>query len=202
MLCGHARSTRGRRTISTLNLSVEVYPFAVPVRSPLPLAVTFAPQDNPTAESQVQQAAWRQTADYPINAWRQQRLAWARFSGGLLPDVRQPLRHAGLGTRLRGSERLHKRGRLGMFNLGYYGVLGPPRRTSTSGRGNARRDCGRHTTRPRSLGLLDHAYIYGCDEQPADRLPRVERAAADLKRSSPACLVMTTTYDHSYGTAR
>ena len=38
----------------------------------------------------------------------------------------------------------------------------------------------------KSLGLLDHAYIYGCDEHPADQFPGVERAAAEFKQACPA----------------
>jgi len=34
-------------------------------------------------------------------------------------------------------------------------------------------------------GLLDHAYIYGCDENPAGMFPGVERAAALLKKELP-----------------
>ena len=37
----------------------------------------------------------------------------------------------------------------------------------------------------KKLDLLDHAYLYGCDETPAERFPQVQRAAAILKKEFP-----------------
>ncbi|MFW6162865.1 MAG: DUF4091 domain-containing protein [Planctomycetota bacterium] len=55
------------------------------------------------------------------------------------------------------------------------------------------------TVEAKALGMVDHAYIYGCDEhKPAD-FPHVERAARLLKQAFPDVMVMTTTYDQSYG---
>ncbi len=51
------------------------------------------------------------------------------------------------------------------------------------------------------MGILDHAYIYGCDEAKPGLFPGVQRAAAILKEEFPNVTVMTTTYDHSYGLA-
>ena len=86
-------------SVATLDLSVEVYPFAVPACSPLPLAVTFAPHDLPTPRSEQQQATWRESSEYPVKAWREA-TAVGRFYCGLLPDVRQPLLLPGLVSRL------------------------------------------------------------------------------------------------------
>lgn len=51
----------------------------------------------------------------------------------------------------------------------------------------------------RELGILDHAYIYGCDEINPDNFPRVNKAAAILKRELPGIPVFTTSYDDTYG---
>ena len=53
----------------------------------------------------------------------------------------------------------------------------------------------------KEAGLLDHAYIYGCDENPAERFPQVQRAVAILKQEFPGVPIMTTTYDQSYSLA-
>ncbi len=183
-----------------MNLSVEVYPFAVPVRSPLPLAVTFAPHDHPTAESQAQQAAWRQTADYPINAWRQQRLAWGDFLADYYLTYDSLYGTQGWAPDFEILQRLHERGQLGMFNLGYYGILGDTPEAVDAWKKDTLARIKDAYDKAKSLGLLDHAYIYGCDEHPADQFPGVERAAAEFKQACPGVLVMTTTYDHSFGT--
>ena len=161
----------GEELISTLNLSVEVYPFAVPVRSPLPLAVTFAPQDYPTAESQVQQAAWRQTADYPVNAWRQQRLAWGDFLADYYLTYDSLYGTQGWAPDFEILQRLHERGQLGMFNLGYYGILGDTPEAVDAWKKDTLARIKDAYDKAKSLGLLDHAYIYGCDEHPAISFP-------------------------------
>ncbi|MHB8972240.1 MAG: DUF4091 domain-containing protein [Pirellulaceae bacterium] len=61
------------------DLRVEVYPFTLPDRSPLDLAITFSPGDHPSPETQAQQAEWSKSADYPIHAWQRHRLEWADF---------------------------------------------------------------------------------------------------------------------------
>jgi len=104
------------------DLTVRVYNFAVPAASPLPLAVTFGPHDHPTEATSAEQAQWRSQPDYPINAWKKHKLRWADF----LADYY--LTYDSLYTRegpdFEAIERLHKQGRLGAFNLGYYDICG------------------------------------------------------------------------------
>jgi hypothetical protein len=190
----------GEELLSTLNLSVEVYSFAVPVRSPLPLAITFSPGDHPMEGTQAQQAAWRQTAEYPVNAWRQQRLAWGDFLADYYLTYDSLYGQEGWAPDFEILQRLHERGQLGMFNLGYYGILGDAPEAVDAWKKNTLARIKDAYDKAKSLGLLDHAYIYGCDEHPADQFPGVERAAAEFKRACPGALVMTTTYDHSFGT--
>ena len=51
----------------------------------------------------------------------------------------------------------------------------------------------------RTLGVLDQAYIYGFDECPKEQFPLLEKTAQSLHREFPGALLMTTSYDHSYG---
>ncbi len=190
----------GEAPIATLQLVIRVYPFAVPVRTPLPLAVTFAPHDHPTDQSRQEQAEWRQSPDYPINAWRQQRLAWGDFLADYYLTYDSLYGQQGWAPDFEILQRLHARGQLGMFNLGYYGVLGDTPEAADAWKKSTLDRIKSAYDKARSLGLLDHAYIYGCDEHPADQFAAVERAAAEFKRECPGALVMTTTYDHSFGT--
>jgi hypothetical protein len=62
-----------------VDLAVQVRSFTLPDHSPLPLAITFAPEDFPTGASREEQDAWRRNADYPVRAWKTHRLQWADF---------------------------------------------------------------------------------------------------------------------------
>jgi hypothetical protein len=179
------------------DLTVRVYGFAVPAASPLPLAVTFAPHDFPASATSGEQSPWRNEPDYPINAWKKHKLRWADF----LADYY--LTYDSLYTRegpdFEAIQRLHEQGRLGSFNLGYYGPCGAgPAEIEAWKKGTLDR-LRTQFEQAKKLGVLDHAYIYGCDENPPDLFPGVQRAAALLKAEFPGVLVMTTTYDHSYG---
>jgi len=183
--------------LGTFDLTVRVFGFAVPAASPLPLAVTFAPEDHPTPTTTAEQSQWRKEADYPINAWKKHKLRWADF----LADYY--LTYDSLYTRegpdFEAIQRLHQQGRLGSFNLGYYGPCGAkPEEIEAWKKGTLDR-LRRQFEQAKQLSVLDHAYIYGCDENPKDAFPGVQRAAAMLKAEFPGVLVMTTTYDHSYG---
>ena len=102
------------------DLRVEVYPFTLPDRSPLDLAITFSPGDHPSPETQAQQAEWRKSADYPIHAWQQHRLEWADFLADYYITY-DSLYHRG-SPDFEILQRLHEQGQLGRFNLGYYGA--------------------------------------------------------------------------------
>lgn len=181
------------------DLAVCVYPFRLPDISPLPLAVTFAPQDHPRPETRQQQAAWRESDTYPIRAWRKHKLRWADFLADYyltydslyhheLPDG-EVLTH------------LHQQGRLGKYNLGYYGQAGTQPEEVARWKTQHLPRFRAAYAQAKELGVLDHAYLYGCDEAPADLFPQVQQAAAILKAEFPDVPVMTTTYDQSYGQA-
>lgn len=185
--------------VYAFELKVVVHPFAVPDRSPLPLAITFWPHDHPTAETRQQQEKWRKSADYPINAWRQQRRQWGDFLADYYITYDSLYSYAGWAPDFEILKRLDDRGQLGMFNLGYYGTLGESPAALEAWKKNTLNRIKNAYDRAETLGLLDHAYIYGCDEHPAERFPGVQRAADRLKQECPNVPVMTTTYDHSFG---
>ena len=179
------------------DLSVRVYNFAVPAMSPLPLAVTFAPEDFPTPATSAEQAQWRKAADYPIQAWKQHKLRWADFLADYYLTYDSLYTH--VGPDFEAIQRLHEQGRLGCFNLGYYEPCGGrPAEIEAWKKGTLER-LRRQYEQAQRLGVLQHAYIYGCDENPKELFPGVQRAAAMLRSEFPGVLVMTTTYDHSFG---
>lgn len=188
----------GGQPLYAFDLRVEVYPFTLPDRSPLDLAVTFAPEDNQLATTKAQQTEWRKSPDYPVNAWKRHRLEWGDFLADYYLTY-DSLYHRGAPD-WEILQRLHQRGQLGRFNLGYYAILGDKPEEQEAWRKNTLARIKTNYEKARELGLVDHAYIYGCDENPEKLFPGVERATAVFKRECPGVTVMTTTYDHSFGT--
>ncbi|MGD0091059.1 MAG: glycoside hydrolase domain-containing protein, partial [Planctomycetota bacterium] len=191
-----AGSYQGKATIEmdgaatfAFELTVRVRAFCLPDRSPLPLAVTFAPMFIEEGGKE---------GKYQNPAWLKHKLEWGDFLADYYLTY-DSLYHSEM-PEFEVLQRLAKQGRLGMFNLGYYGQAdeNPAAlekwKESTLGRLRAAYD------RAKGLGLLPHAYIYGCDEAPAKLFPAVQRAAELIKAACPDVLVMTTTYDHSFGT--
>jgi hypothetical protein len=178
-------------------LAVRVFPFALPDRSPLPLAITFAPEDHPMPETRAAQDAWRQSPDYPVNAWKRHTLRWADFLADYYITM-DSLYHRGM-PRYEALAHLRQQGRLGRFNLGYYGHLGPRPEDLEQWKASHLPRYRAAYAKAKELGLLDQAYIYGCDEAVADLFPQVQKAAEVLKAEFPEVMVMTTTYDQSYG---
>jgi hypothetical protein len=182
------------------DFSVEVYPFSVPVRSPLNVAVTFAPGDYATEASAAAQTEWRKDPDYPVNAWSRHRLEWADLLGQYYLNFDSLYLNGPQRPDFECLQRQHAAGTLTTFNLGYYGIMGEsPEEQAAWTKDIMDRIAGPYAT-AKKLGLLDHAYIYGCDENPSELFPGVERAAKFLKEHFPGAMVLTTTYDHSFGT--
>jgi hypothetical protein len=179
------------------DLAVRIDPFRLPDVSPLPMAITFAPHDHPKPDTKEQQDAWRKSESYPIRAWRKHKLAWADFLADYyitfdslyhheLPDA-EVLAH------------LHQQGRLDKYNLGYFDYVGSQPDAVEQWKAKNLPRFRAAYAQAKQLGVLDHAYLYGCDEVTADLFPRVQQAAALLKAEFPEVPVMTTTYDHSFG---
>ncbi len=183
----------------TLGLNVRVWRFTLPDRSPLPLAITFSPGDNDLAETRNEQAEWRKSAEYPVNAWRKHKLQWADFLADYYISY-DSLYHFGMPD-FQILNHLNRQNRLGQFNLGYYGHVGAKPGDLEQWKADTLPRLRKAYSKAKELGLLKHAYIYGCDEAPKDLFPLVERAAAVLKAEFPGVSIMTTTYDQSYGTA-
>lgn len=174
-------------------LEVRVRSFTLPKQSPLPLAITFAPMDDPIPATEKDQAAWRTSPDYPKNAWQKHKLRWADFLADYYINYDSLYRHGPPDFEV--LRHLHQQGRLTMFNLGSFdGVSRDPAQAA-----KALSDLRQAYQTARELGILDRAYAYGFDECPKEQFPVLEKTAQTLRKELPGVLLMTTTYDHSYG---
>jgi hypothetical protein len=195
---------RGKLTVTAenapavaLDLRVRVYGFALPSASPLPLAITFAPEDSPLAETPNAQTAWRKTADYPVNAWKKHKLRWADFLADYYITYDSLYHHGTPDFDV--LKHLQRQGRLGVFNLGYWHYFDSTEKSRADWQANTLDRLHAVYAQAKDLDLLKNAYIYGCDEVPTNHFARVEEAAARIKAACPGVPIMTTTYDHSFG---
>jgi hypothetical protein len=192
---------RGKLTVAadgatafTFDLTIRVFAFCLPDRTPLPLAVTFMPMFYEANG----QGGWRE-GPYNRIDWTPHKWAWADFLADYYLTTDTLYGGATWTPDFDSLAKLQQQGRLGRFNLGYYGPCGEGEETIAKWRQNTLDVIRPRYEKAKELGLLQHAYIYGCDEHPKDLFPAVQRAAEMLKAAFPGVLVMTTTYDDSFG---
>ena len=203
-----AGSYSGKLTISAdgvppmkVPFKVRVNAFSVPRTSPLPLAITFSPGPNVQLENpdgQAAAAARRKDPLSPVNIWKGRMLEWGDFLADYYITM-DSLYHSG-NVRFEVLERLKRQGRLGLFNLGYWSYPASTNeadvakwRTKTIGKLCASYD------EAKARGLLDHAYLYGCDEIAEKYFPVIRIAIRELKAAFPGVPISTTAGDHEFG---
>ena len=183
-------------------LSVRVYDFSVPKKSPLPLAITWGPcPSTQFATDEQLRLARRVSADpkAPCNCWKAHEKEWGDFLADYYITM-DHLYHNGSAVHWDVLLRLRDQGRLGLFNLGNWGCvakLEPKAQADWTRAVKAR--IGASYAKAKELGLLEHAYIYGCDEAKAELFPQIKWSIAELKRLFPGVPVFTTAYDHDFG---
>ena len=185
----------------TFPLAVRVWNFAVPKASPLPLAITFGPGPSTQfADAEQLELNRRLCADpkSPVNAWRRYAAEWGDFLADYYIS-RDSLYHSN-GIDWPTLQRLKSEGRLGLFNLGYWHY---PPDLSESGKAawlkEVRTRLEKSYLKAKELGLLDKAYIYGCDEISPRYFENIRWALGELKRLFPGVPLSTTAYDHDFG---
>jgi len=163
-------------------LKVTVHSFALPDHTSLPTAITFFehPPQMGGAEN-----------------WRDMKIVWADFLADYQIDYDSLYRGGPPDFDI--VQHLHDQGRLVAFNLGNVFNAG----TSEEGFDQAIAET-IERIRPgyekaKELGLLDHAYIYGFDERPKEQFGLLEKSAQALRQAFPDVILMTTSYDQSYG---
>ncbi len=200
------KGTRGEQAFSIeFPFNVRVYDFSVPRKSPLPLAITFDPSPHlQYATEEDLSLAKELTADKdsPVNAWRKHKQAWGDFLADYYITM-DSLYHT------RGEKSIHwdvllrlkEQGRLGLFNLGYWWYptsLEP--KAFEEWRNDIRARYESAYMKAKELGLLSHAYLYGCDEISPKYFENIARAMTALKEMFPGVPLFTTAYDHDFGT--
>ena len=165
-----------------LPFSVTVFDFALPDQPPLPTAIAW---NHPTFEK----TAMPQRGG--IENWPKMKFVYADFLTDYLLDwgniyIKTPPDFEVI-------QYLHDKGKLTAFGLGDATVWEEDKIPAEIER-----------LRPiyeeaKRRNLLKYAYIYAYDECQPDRFPLIEKCAKALKEAFPDVLLMTTSYDHSFG---
>lgn len=188
------------KTAHTVTVSVRVRDFTLPNRSMLPLAVTFCPSDSLMPQCNPEfNPAERDMPTNPSRAWKKHKKAWRDMLAGYGLMIDTLYEYGGWNPELDLFADLEKEGKLGMFNLGYYGPASEDPADNYGMKPTIDRIRPRYE-KAKELGLLKYAYIYGCDEANASTFAAVNRAAEILKKEFPDVPIFTTAYDESYGT--
>ena len=176
------------RSVEKIPLTLKVYPFSMPEYPPLPVATTFMlredaknPGDTKVIRDVIGTAEYNKTVKYQH----------ADFLADYFLDYNSlytgPPDFDVLSY-------LHEKGRLGAFNLGYFGP-------------GANEDLGQIISLDKLKALYDtaaarnlaeHAYIYGFDEQPLTQ--ELDDAARGIKKLLPDSFILTTAKSPTYGT--
>jgi len=187
-------------------MTIRVYDFVLPRRAPYSQTCTFLPAPNTQLESEENLArAHRLMKDplAPCNAWKKHEREWGDFLADYYITM-DNLYHRDDATkgqpRFDVLVRLKEQGRLDRFNLGYWAEpKGLSEEDKYAWRTSTVERIGKCYSRAKELGLLGHAYIYGCDEVAAEKFERIRWAIDELKREFPGVPLLTTAYDHEFG---
>jgi hypothetical protein len=177
----------------TFPLTVRVRSFTLPEHSPLPVAITFGPHDYPADEKQPLTGEYRNSPEYPVKAWKKHKLAWADMLADYYINYDSLYRHGPPDFEV--VRHLRERGQLVAFNLGNFDGLS----RDPEARAKALKDLRNAYDEAAKWGVADHAYIYGFDECKPETFPLLEQTAQTLRHEFPRALLMTTSYDQSYG---
>jgi hypothetical protein len=198
---------RGSLVVSARGVESARIPFSVRVNdftlgrvSALPLAITFSPAPNTQHEPEENlkaAAALRADPDAPVNAWRRHEAEWTSFLADYLIPM-DSLYHGNEMWRFGPLKQLKKEGRTGWFNLGYWSYPGKDE-TMEAWRARTIPRLRKFYDEAKANGILDHAYVYGCDEIAKEYFPAIRKAVGELKAALPGVPVSTTAYDHEFG---
>ena len=178
-------------------ISVRVNRFRMPKVSPLPLAINFHPQYRGVGLEKTETKPLRDDTCAAHNRWKAHKDEWVDFLADHFVTMDSIYRWSPPDYGV--LERLRRQGRLGMFNIVYWDASYPQphnrRKWQDSMKG--RMESGYEWARTNNL--LDHAYVYGCDENNPPAFPMIAEAAEFIKTNYPAAVLLTTARDRNYG---
>ena len=190
-----------------LKFSVRVNGFEVPKTSALPVAMNFNPNGGlgwlPTDAEVAERTAVKDDPAAPVNIWKKRQMEWVDFLADYLVTYDflyrvsrskfdpEPNWYALL--------RLKRQGRLGPFNLAYWGKRGDSEQAMKEWREKSLPYYRRICDKARDLGLIDKGFFYGNDECKPDVFPAIRRQADLIHKEFPGVPLFTTSRDVDFG---
>lgn len=195
-----AMTANGDALRRTFPLAVRVYGFTLPRQSPLPLAITWSPMSHAECETPESWAAANATAEDPDGPVLLAK-ANVREWGDFLADYWITMDSLYTRTNLHWEvlEKLRDEGRLGRFNLGYWGYFKDGANAEAEWRAETLPRLRRNYEKAKALGILDKAYLYGCDEVNTNFFDNIRRCVGVLKSEFPGVPISTTSFDDEFG---
>ena len=200
-----AANAKGRAVQRKIPLVVRVNAFEVGPVSPMPLAITFGPTFYfpPHYKSpRVRECnAYRKDPLAPANLARgkENEDKWTDFLADYWITSDSLYRRECSEQYIGQLKRLKAQGRLGCFNIGYWIQMDEGPDGEEKFRKTVVSRLRKSYERVKAAGLLDHAYIYGCDEATKERFPRIARSIEILRQEFPDVPFITTAYDNDFG---
>ena len=190
-----------------LRFAVRVNGFALPRRSVLPVAMNFNPGGGtgwlPTDAEFAERTAAANDPAAPRNIWRKRKTEWVDFLADYLITYdflyrvsrakRDPV------PDWEALMRLKEQGRLGPFNLAYWGKIGESEKSMKAWRENTLPYYRSICDKAKELGILDKGFFYGNDECNPETFPAIRRQADLLHEAFPGVPLLTTARDVDFG---
>lgn len=190
-----------------LKLTVRVNGFELPKLPMLPVAMNFNPGGStgwlPTDAEFAERTAAKEDPSAPRNIWKKRKMEWVDFLADYLITYdflyrvsrakRDPVPDWEALMRLKGQ------GRLGPFNLAYWGKRGDGEKAMRDWREKSLPYYRKICDRAKELGILDKGFFYGNDECNPDTFPAIRRQADLLHEAFPGVPLFTTARDRDFG---
>ncbi len=186
-----------------IQLEIRVNGFEVPAKTPLPTAITFHPgpsEQFATAEEKVLNQTIKDDPASPVNIWKKHEREWVEMLADHYVTIDNLYHQNETYPKCEALAHLAAEGRLDCFNLGYWHM---PKSLSAADkeawRGTTLALLRKNWERAKAAGIAERAYVYGCDEIPADKFDLVSWALAEIRKALPGVPVSTTAYDDNFG---
>jgi hypothetical protein len=197
--------TQGKVVRRELPFAVRVNDFALGKIAPMPMAITYGPcfyfPTHYRSPRIREYDAYRKDPLAPANAARRKENndLWTDFLADYLITSDSLYLRGCSDEHIDQLKRLKAQGRLNKFNIGYWIDMPEGQDGESAFIDKTVSRLRESYEKVKAAGLLDHAYIYGCDEASSNRFGRIERSLKRLRKEFPDVPLITTAYDHDYG---
>ena len=199
-------SAEGVRSVR-IPLEVRVNGFTLPKVPALPVAMNFNPSGGtgwlPTDAEFAERTAAKDDPAAPQNIWKTRKMEWVDFLADyyitydflyrLSRSPRDPVPDWDALMRLK------EQGRLGFFNLAYWGTRKEGEKAMADWREKTVPYYHRIYDKAKELGILDKAFFYGNDEVNPQHFPAIRRSANLIHKEFPGVPLFTTARDVDFG---